>query len=192
MQQKRCGWCESEQLYIDYHDQVRGVPVHDDKVHFEFLTLEWAQAWLSWITILRRREKYFKAFDWYDLQKILKYDNTKIQELLQNPWIIRNKLKIASVIKNAHAFVKVVEEFGSFDNYIRGFVKWKPLVREIRSNSDHLATNEISDALSKDLKKRGFSFVGSTVIYAHLQAAGLINDHHNDCFRKQEIIDSYK
>ena len=189
---KRCDWVEGQfPLYIKYHDEEWGVPVHDDRKHFEFLVLEGAQAGLSWSTILKRREGYRKAFANFDVKKVAKYDEAKIASLLQDEGIIRNKLKVNSVVTNARQFIKVQEEFGSFDAYIWSFVGGKPIVRSWTKMSEIPATSKESDALSKDLKKRGFKFVGSTIIYAHLQACGLINDHTTDCFRYQEILDSY-
>jgi len=183
----RCEWCGTEELYVKYHDEEWGVPVHDDKVHFEFLILEGAQAGLSWITVLRKRDNYRKAFDNFDVNKVARYTEKRIEKLLQNPGIIRNKLKVRSAVSNAQAFIEVQMEFGSFDKYIWHFVNNKPIVNKRKKMSDLPATSIESDALSKDLKKRGFKFVGSTIMYAHMQAIGMINDHTKDCFRYKEV-----
>ena len=179
----RCSWCGNDPLYVKYHDEEWGVPVHSDKKHFEFLVLESAQAGLSWITVLRKRENYRKAYDDFDYTQVAQYDEKKTNELLQNSGIIRNKLKIAASINNAVMFIKIQKEFGSFDNYIWAFVDNKPQVNHYESLSDVPATSELSDRVSKDLKKRGFKFLGSTITYAHLQATGIINDHITSCFR---------
>lgn len=179
----RCGWVNEDPLYIDYHDHEWGVPVHDDRHLFEMLNLEGAQAGLSWYTILKKRESYREAFDGFDPQIIVNYDDNKLNELLQNPGIVRNRLKIASVVQNAKAFLKVQEEFGTFDSYIWGFVGGKPVNNRWTDMSQVPATTEISDAMSKDLKKRGFKFVGSTICYAYMQAVGMVNDHNQTCFR---------
>lgn len=183
----RCEWSLGSQEYIDYHDKEWGVPVHEDKKHFEFLVLEGAQAGLSWATILKRRDGYRKAFADFDINKIVKFDQTDIDRLLTDAGIIRNKLKIISVINNAKCFIEVQKEFGSFDKYIWSFVNNKPIVNKINSMKDIPATSKESDALSKDLKKRGFKFVGSTIIYAHMQACGLVNDHAIYCFRHNQV-----
>jgi len=183
----RCGWCGTDQLYVKYHDEEWGVPVKDDKTLFEFLLLETFQAGLSWITILRKRENFRKAFDDFDYKKIAKYDQSKIDELLQNEGIIRNKLKIHSAVTNAKHFMEIQKEFGSFSNYIWGFVNHKPIKNVWKTHKDAPATTAESDTLSKDLKKRGFKFVGSTVVYAHMQATGMVNDHIEDCFRFHEV-----
>lgn len=189
---KRCQWVEGQfKEYIEYHDDEWGVPVHDDRKHFEFLILEGAQAGLSWSTILKRRHGYRKAFADFDVHKVAKYDEQKIAELLLDEAIIRNRLKVNATVTNAQAFIKVQEECGSFDAYIWSFVGGKPIVRGWKKMSEIPATTLESDALSKDLKKRGFKFVGSTIIYAHMQACGLINDHTTDCFRYQEILANY-
>jgi len=173
---------------VEYHDTEWGVPVHDDARHFEFLVLEGAQAGLSWATILKRREGYRAAFADFDPRIVAEYDEAKVEELLQDPGIIRNRLKVNSAVKNAHAFLKVQEEFGSFDAYIWQFMKeGKPKVNAWKEEGQIPATSVESDELSKDLKKRDFSFVGSTIIYAHLQAAGLVNDHLTGCFRYAEV-----
>ncbi|NRF92932.1 DNA-3-methyladenine glycosylase I [Paenibacillus frigoriresistens] len=179
----RCGWVNEDPLYIDYHDHEWGVPVHDDRHLFEMLNLEGAQAGLSWYTILKKRESYREAFDGFDPQIIVNYDDKKLNELLQNSGIVRNRLKIASVVQNAKAFLKVQEEFGTFDSYIWGFVGGKPINNRWTDMSQVPATTEISDAMSKDLKKRGFKFVGSTICYAYMQAVGMVNDHNQTCFR---------
>lgn len=180
----RCAWCLSgDEQYIRYHDEEWGVPVHDEVRHFEFLTLEGAQAGLSWAIVLRKREGYRAAFDGFDVQKVARYTPAKVEKLLLDPGIVRNRLKVESTVVNARAFIKVQEEFGSFDNYIWSFVGGKPKVNQWEHLKQVPATSPESDALSKDLKKRGFKFVGSTVIYAHLQAAGLVNDHTVDCYR---------
>jgi DNA-3-methyladenine glycosylase I len=179
----RCLWCGTDPLYTLYHDTEWGVPVHDDRKLFEMLNLEGAQAGLSWITILRKRENYRKAFDRFDPKKILKYDAKKVRELLANEGIVRNRLKVAAVISNAEAFLKVQKEFGSFDAYLWRFVGGKPIVNKRKTIRDIPPTTPESDALSKDLKKRGFKFVGSTICYAFMQACGLVNDHETKCFK---------
>ncbi|MGV8983013.1 DNA-3-methyladenine glycosylase I [Clostridium sp.] len=179
----RCNWCGNDPLYVKYHDEEWGVPVHADKKHFEFLVLESAQAGLSWITILKKRENYRKAYDDFDFIKVAQYDIEKVAELIQNPGIVRNKLKIAASINNAAMFIKIQEEFGSFDTYIWGFVENKPLINHWDNTSNVPATSELSDVVSKDLKERGFKFLGSTITYAHLQATGIINDHITSCFK---------
>lgn len=176
---------------VRYHDTEWGVPVHDDRKHFEFLILEGAQAGLSWATILKRREGYRRCFADFDPQKVADFDDEHIKEILQDKGIIRNRLKVKSAVKNAKAFLQVQEEFGSFDNYVWEFVGGKPKVNAWESETQIPATSNESDALSKDLKERGFSFVGSTIIYAHLQATGLVNDHLRSCFRFEAICNSY-
>ncbi len=183
----RCGWVGKEEIYIKYHDEEWGVPVRDDDKQFEFLILETFQAGLSWITILRKRENFRQAFDHFDYKKIALYNEAKIQSLLENEGIIRNQLKVRATVSNAQAFMKIQEEFGSFTDYIWGFVNHKPVNEKRKTLKDVPATNELSDKISKDLKKRGFKFVGSTVVYAHLQATGIINDHVLDCFRHKEV-----
>lgn len=173
---------------MKYHDEEWGVPVHDDRVLFEFLTLEGAQAGLSWATILNKREHYRKAFDGFDFRKIAEYDEKKKNELLNNPGIVRNKLKIASTIANAQAFIKLREEFGSFDSYIWGIVDNEPIVGHRKSIKELPASSGLSDMISKDLKNRGFKFVGSTIIYSFLQAIGVVNDHTVDCFSYKELL----
>lgn len=187
MKKKRCGWCEGDELYEAYHDQEWGVPVFDDKTLFEFLLLETFQAGLSWITILKKRENFRKAFDNFDYQKIAKYSEKKIEELLQNSGIIRNKLKVRSAVTNAQVFINIQEEFGSFSKYIWDFVGHQPIQNKVENYREAPANTPLSDLLSKDLKKRGFKFVGSTVVYAHMQATGMINDHEVSCFRYKEI-----
>ncbi|PRX56570.1 DNA-3-methyladenine glycosylase I [Flagellimonas meridianipacifica] len=187
MDKHRCGWCEGDALYEAYHDEEWGVPVKDDAILFEFLILETFQAGLSWITVLRKRNNFRLAFDNFDYKKIAKYNPKKIDELLSNSGIIRNKLKIHATISNAQAFMKVQEEFGSFSDYIWGFVDGSPIRNSWKSYKDAPATTPLSDTLSKDLKKRGFKFVGSTVVYAHMQATGMVNDHEVSCFRYNEV-----
>ncbi|MCF8321534.1 MAG: DNA-3-methyladenine glycosylase I [Flavobacterium sp.] len=180
----RCAWCEKDDLYRDYHDNEWGNPVYDDETIFEFLVLETFQAGLSWYTILSKRENFRKAFDHFDYKMIALYKEEKIQELLLNAGIIRNQLKIRATVTNALAFIKVQEEFGSFSKYIWGFTNEKPIDNFPKTLKDIPATSTISDTLSKDLKKRGFKFVGSTVVYAHMQATGMVNDHVEDCWKR--------
>ena len=182
---KRCGWCLSSDLYKEYHDEEWGVPVYDDQKLFEFLILETFQAGLSWITILKKRETFRLAFDDFDYLKVAQYSEDKIQELMLDAGIIRNQLKIRAAVSNAVAFMKVQEEFGSFSKYIWKFTDGKPIDNKRKSLKEVPATTPLSDAISKDLKKRGFKFVGSTVVYAHMQATGMVNDHVEDCWRKQ-------
>lgn len=184
---KRCGWCEGDPLYEAYHDHEWGVPVLDDDTLFEFLTLETFQAGLSWITVLRKRNNFREAFDNFDYRKIAQYKDAKITELMGNAGIIRNQMKIRATITNAREFMKIQDEFGSFSKYIWQFVQGKPVQNEVEDYKKAPSTTEISDKLSKDLKKRGFKFVGSTVIYAHMQATGMVNDHEVDCFRHPEV-----
>ncbi len=181
----RCGWAKND-LAIHYHDAEWGVPVHEDKKLFEFLILEGAQAGLSWDTILRKRENYRTSFGDFDAEKIARYDEKKMVSLLQNEGIVRNRLKIASTIQNAKSFLKVREEFGSFDDYIWRFVNGEPIKNDWKNLSEVPAKTSVSDAMSKDLKKRGFNFVGSTIMYAFMQACGLANDHLVSCFRYEE------
>lgn len=183
---QRCDWARND-LSVKYHDEEWGVPQHDDRKLFEFLILEGAQAGLSWDTILRKRENYREAFDNFDAEKIALYDEKKQAGLLQNEGIIRNRLKIASAVQNAKAFLEIQKQFGSFDKYIWNFVGGKPVVNKWKNLSEVPAKTEISDAISKDLKKRGFNFVGSTIIYAFMQACGLVDDHVVSCFRCDEI-----
>lgn len=184
---QRCGWCQGDPLYEEYHDQEWGVPVYQDRKLFEFLILETFQAGLSWITILRKRENFRRAFDDFDYHKIAGYSQQKIQDLLGDAGIIRNRLKVNSAVTNARAFLQVREEFGSFSAYIWGFVGGRPIQNQVEDYRKAPATTALSDRLSKDLKKRGFKFVGSTVIYAHMQATGMVNDHETTCFRYREL-----
>ncbi|HNP36197.1 MAG TPA: DNA-3-methyladenine glycosylase I [Woeseiaceae bacterium] len=180
----RCAWAEGTSLdYIAYHDREWGVPVFDDRVQFEFLILEGAQAGLSWSTILNKREGYREAFADFDALKVARFGTKKIDKLLTNPAIVRNRLKVESTVSNARAFLAVQKEFGSFSDYIWGFVGGKPIQNQRQEDGDVPATSDESDALSKDLKKRGFRFVGSTIVYAHMQATGMVNDHITSCFR---------
>ncbi|MEZ4859781.1 MAG: DNA-3-methyladenine glycosylase I [Caldilineaceae bacterium] len=187
MNQTRCAWAGADPLYVQYHDEEWGVPLHDDRRLFEMLNLEGAQAGLSWITILRKRENYRAAFDHFDAATIAHYDDAKIAELLQNPGIVRNKLKVNGVVKNARAFLKVQSEFGTFDAYIWRFVNGAPIINHWTSLSEVPAQTAEAQAMSKDLKKRGFTFVGPTICYAFMQAVGMVNDHTVDCFRYPEI-----
>ena len=189
---RRCPWVDlTKPDYINYHDKEWGVPIHEDHRLFEFLILEGAQAGLSWYTVLRKRENYRIAFDRFDPEKVAKYDEEKVKELLANPGIIRNKAKILAAVNNAQRFLEIQEEFASFDTYVWKFVHGKPIVNELRELKDYPATSRESDALSKDLRQRGFKFVGSTICYAHMQATGMVNDHSMDCFRRKEIIEGY-
>jgi DNA-3-methyladenine glycosylase I len=183
-EKNRCKWCVGIALYEKYHDEEWGVPVYDDQKLFEFLILETFQAGLSWITILKKRENFRLAFDHFDYLKVADYSEVKIQELMQNAGIIRNQLKIRAAVTNANSFIKIQEEFGSFSNYIWAFTDNKPIVNKPSSLKEVPATSAISDKISKDLKKRGFKFVGSTVIYAHMQATGMVDDHVADCWKR--------
>ena len=183
----RCWWAGTDPKYVAYHDDEWGTPVHDENVLFEFLILEGAQAGLSWSTILNKRENYQAAFAYFDPQKVAKYDQAKITELLNNPGIIRNKLKVNAAVTNAKVFLEVQKEFGSFDNYIWGFVDHKPIINTWEDPRDIPASTPLSEKISKDLKKRGFKFVGPTIVYAFMQAIGMINDHTTDCFRYKEL-----
>lgn len=178
---KRCDWVTNDELYIKYHDEEWGKPVYDDATIFEFLVLESFQAGLSWITILRKRENFRKAFDDFDYKKIALYSDEKVEELLQDSGIVRNRLKVLATVNNAQRFMEIQQEFGTFSKYIWSFVGHQPIVNAFESIKEVPATTEISDALSKDLKKRGFKFLGSTVIYAHMQATGMVNDHITSC-----------
>jgi DNA-3-methyladenine glycosylase I len=180
----RCGWAGTDPTYVSYHDTEWGVPVYDDGTLFEFLVLEGAQAGLSWITVLRKRDAYRKAFAGFDPEKVARFDAKKIEALLQDPGIVRNRLKVESAVKNARAFLKLQDEVGSFSDYQWGFVDGKPLQNAPASLKQVPARTPISDAFSKDLKKRGFNFVGSTIMYAHMQAVGIVNDHIADCWRR--------
>jgi len=182
----RCSWCEKDDLYRNYHDNEWGNPVYDDATLFEFLVLETFQAGLSWYTILKKRENFRQAFDQFDYTKVAQYDEVKVQELLLDAGIIRNQLKIRGTIANAIAFIKVQQEFGSFSKYIWDFVGHQPIDNLIKATSEIQATTPLSDTISKDLKKRGFKFVGSTVVYAHMQATGMVNDHTLDCWKRAQ------
>ena len=183
----RCSWSGEDPLYIDYHDKEWGLPLHEDQRLFEMLILEGAQAGLSWSTILRKRESYRQAFDGFDPAKVAGYDETKIQELLANPGIVRNRLKVHAAVGNARAFLRVQQEFGSFNDYLWAFVDGQPLVNRWRALSEIPAETAESKTLSKDLKARGFKFVGPTIMYAFMQAVGMVNDHLVDCFRYEEV-----
>jgi DNA-3-methyladenine glycosylase I len=184
----RCAWCLKFDDYIRYHDEEWGVPVHEDMTHFQFLILEAAQAGLSWSTVLKKRAGYHKAFAGFDPQKVARYPAAKIEKLLLDPGIIRNRLKVAAAVNNAKKFLEVQKEFGSFDKYIWSFVDNKPIINRWETLAQVPATTRQSDALSRDLIKRGFKFVGSTVMYAHMQACGLVNDHLIDCWRYYQVI----
>jgi DNA-3-methyladenine glycosylase I len=183
----RCSWCLKFEEYIAYHDEEWGVPVHDDRTHFEFLILEGAQAGLSWSMILKKREGYRKNFADFDPAKVARFTETRIEKIMLDPGIVRNKLKLNAAVNNAKRFLEVQKEFGTFDKYIWSFVGGKPIINKRKSLSEVPATTPESDALSKDLIKRGFKFVGSTVIYAHMQACGLVNDHIIDCWRYKQL-----
>ena len=188
----RCPWVDlTKEDYIRYHDLEWGVPVYDDRLLFEFIILEGAQAGLSWHTVLRKRDNYRSLFDGFDPAKVAAYDQQRIESLLQDPGIIRNRQKVTAAVNNAQRFLAVQREFGSFSDYIWRFVGGKPKVNELRNESDFQATTAESDAMCKDLRQRGFKFVGSTICYAHMQATGMVNDHTMDCFRRQPIIDGY-
>ncbi|MFW5725927.1 MAG: DNA-3-methyladenine glycosylase I [Bacteroidota bacterium] len=181
----RCQWCGNDPLYIKYHDEEWGKPVYDDRILFEFLILETFQAGLSWITILRKREYFRMAFDGFDFERIASYGEEKVEELMQNQGIIRNRLKIKAAITNAQAFIKIRKEFGTFSKYIWSFVNGTPLINNFTSLNEIPASTPLSDKISKDLKKRGFKFTGSTVVYAHMQATGMVNDHIAGCVARQ-------
>lgn len=187
MELHKCSWCKGDPLYEAYHDEEWGVPVRDDSTLFEFLILETFQAGLSWITILRKRENFRRAFDGFDYTKIAAYDEQKVQGLLQDSGIIRNRLKIRATISNAQAFKTIQKEFGSFSNYIWAFVDNTPIKNAWKDLRDCPSSTPLSERISKDLKKRGFKFVGSTVVYAHMQATGMVNDHLVNCFRYHEV-----
>ncbi|MBT4289963.1 MAG: DNA-3-methyladenine glycosylase I [Deltaproteobacteria bacterium] len=188
----RCPWVDlSKPDYVKYHDQEWGVPGHNDQKLFEFLVLESAQAGLSWYTVLKKRENYRKAFNGFDPEKVAKYNDKKVEKLLGNAGIIRNRLKIQSTISNAQKFLAIVEEYGSFDAYVWRFVDGSPVVNHWKSLDDYPATSKASDVFSQDLKQRGFKFVGSTICYAFMQATGMVNDHSLDCYRRQQILDAY-
>ena len=188
MKKTRCGWCERDDLYRIYHDKEWGKPVYDDQIFFEFLVLESFQAGLSWYTILKKRENFRAAFDDFDYKIISNYKENKVEELLHNAGIVRNKMKISASIHNAQIFIEIQNEFGSFSKYIWKFVDEEPVVNNPKSLSEVPVTTKISDSLSKDLKKRGFKFLGSTVIYAFMQATGIINDHLEDCYFKSKML----
>jgi DNA-3-methyladenine glycosylase I len=183
----RCPWCGDDPLYVAYHDKEWGVPVRSDKTLFEFIILEGVQAGLSWITVLRKRENYRKAFDNFDWEKIARYDTTKIEALLQDAGIVRNRLKVHAAVTNAKAFIKVRKEFGTFSKYIWSFVDGKPLQNQWKAMKEVPPVTALAEKISKDLKKRGFTFVGPTIIYAHMQATGMVNDHITTCFRHKEV-----
>ena len=187
MGKTRCGWCGNDPLYVKYHDEEWGVPLYDDDLLFEFLVLESFQAGLSWITILRKRENFRIAFDHFDYKRIAMYNESKFDALMNDAGIIRNKLKIRATIGNARAYMDIQKEFGSFSKYIWGFVNGKPITNKFETMAEIPAKTELSDAISKDLKKRGFKFVGSTIIYAFMQATGMVNDHITSCFRHAEV-----
>ncbi len=184
---KRCDWAVNNPLETHYHDEEWGVPIHDDRLLFELLILEGAQAGLSWATILKKREGYLKAFDHFDARKIARYSEAKKEKLLQNPGIVRNRLKVNATVVNAQCFLAVQKEFGSFDAYIWSFVDGKPIQNKWKKMSDVPASTPVSEAMSKDLKKRGFKFVGSTICYAFMQATGMVNDHLTSCFRYSKV-----
>jgi len=183
----RCSWAEQSDSEREYHDSEWGAPLHNEQCLFEFLTLEGVQAGLSWRTVLNKREHYRKVYDNFDVQKVARYGEKKQQELLKDAGIIRNRLKIASAVRNANAFIDIQKELGSFDSYWWGFVNNTPIQNEWRTHADVPATTELSDRISKDMKRRGFNFVGSTIIYAMMQATGIVNDHTTDCFRHKEV-----
>ncbi len=187
MKEHKCGWCIGDPLYEAYHDTEWGVPIFDDDSLFEFLILETFQAGLSWITILKKRENFKKAFHNFDYKAIAEYNQDKIDDLLQDAGIIRNKLKINATVSNAKAFIEIQKEFDSFSKYIWGFTNGKPIKNSLKNSKDAPANTPLSDSISRDLKKRGFKFVGSTVIYAHMQATGMVNDHEVGCFRYNEV-----
>ncbi len=187
MNRHRCDWCTNAPEYIAYHDHVWGVPEHDDQKLFEMLTLEGAQAGLSWLTVLRKRDGYRRAFDNFNVSKVAAYGDKDIQRLLEDAGIIRNRLKINSAIRNARAFLEIQATFGSFDQYIWGFVDGRPIQNRWQSLAELPARTALSDVISKDLKTRGFNFVGSTIVYAHMQATGMVNDHITNCFRHEEV-----
>lgn len=183
---KRCEWCGDDPLYVKYHDEEWGVPVYDDEIFYEFLLLEGAQAGLSWITVLRKREGYRKAFKGFDYHKISRFSDNKLNDMMDDDGIVRNRLKIFSARQNAIAFLEIQKEFGSFSDFIWSYVDYKPVVTRFETIGEIKATTDLSDLISKDLKKRGFNFVGSTIVYAFLQATGIVNDHKTGCFRHGE------
>lgn len=184
---QRCGWCEGDDLYEKYHDYEWGIPVHDDKLLFEFLTLETMQAGLSWITILKKRENYRQALDDFDVEKVACYNQSKQEELLQNPGIIRNKLKVKSIVTNAQLFLDIQKQHGSFDQFIWAYVDYQPIKNAVKNYRDAPANTPLSDQIAKDLKKLGFKFIGSTIIYAFMQAIGMVNDHEITCHRYDQV-----
>ena len=189
----RCPWVDLTKTdYVEYHDLEWGVPVYDDRLLFEFIILEGAQAGLSWYTILRKRENYRSAFDNFDPELVARYDESRVTSLLADPGIVRNRLKVRAAVNNAQRFLEIRDQFGSFSDYIWRFVDGTPIVNEVRDMNDFRATSPESDAMSKDLRQRGFKFVGSTICYAHMQATGMVNDHTLDCFRREQIIDLYR
>ena len=188
---KRCPWCSGSDLYIKYHDEEWGVPVFDDHTLFEFLVLESAQAGLSWLTVLKRRENYRKAYDNFNPDKVASYDDKKVEELVSNPGIIRHKGKIEASINNAKYFIEIQREYDSFSDYLWEFVDYKPIVNQFTDLTEVPGKTSLSKKISKDLKKRGFKFVGPTIVYAYLQAVGIVNDHLTSCFRYDEIIENY-
>ncbi|MDT8346693.1 MAG: DNA-3-methyladenine glycosylase I [Flavobacteriaceae bacterium] len=185
----RCDWCKGNALYEKYHDEEWGVPAYDDKTLFEFILLESFQAGLSWLTILKKREGFREAFDDFDYQKIAAYQESDIQELIQNPKIVRNQLKIRAAVSNAQAFINIQKEYGSFSEYFWGFTNGKPIIHQYKALTEVPATTELSDNISKSLKSNGFKFMGSTVVYAHMQAVGMVNDHLLDCFRHKDLTE---
>jgi DNA-3-methyladenine glycosylase I len=187
MTRERCPWCGADPLYVAYHDHEWGVPVHDDRALFEFLVLEGAQAGLAWITILRKREGYRRAFAGFDAKKVARFDDAKVAELLTDPGIVRNRLKVESAVTNARAFLEVQARFGAFDRYIWGFVDGQPIQNQWRELGEVPALTPLAERISKDLKTRGFRFVGPTIVYAHMQATGMVNDHLVSCFRHREV-----
>lgn len=187
MEKTRCAWCGTDPLYVAYHDEEWGVPVRDDRTHFEFLVLESAQAGLNWLTILRRREGYRQLYDGFDPEKVARYDEKKIREMVQDPRIIRNLRKIEASVNNARRFLEVQEQYGSFSNYLWSFVDGQPIVNAYREVADIPAETPLSRRIAKDLKQKGFQFLGPIVVYSHLQATGLVNDHVTSCFRYQEL-----
>ncbi len=187
-QKERCEWCQGHPLYINYHDEEWGVPLHNDRRLFEMLILEGAQAGLNWLTILKKRNAYRQAFDDFDFNKIANYDDDKYRSLLQDQAIVRNRLKIQSAITNARSFIAICEKWGSFDAYIWDFVDGKPIINSYKSCDEIPATRPLSDQISKDLRAKGFKFVGSTIVYAYMQAIGMVDDHKDDCWRKGKLF----
>lgn len=183
----RCEWCLGSDLEIEYHDNEWGIPLHDDRTHFEYIILDGAQAGLSWVTILKKRDGYRKAFAQFDVEKVARFTQRKIESLLTNPAIVRNRLKVQSTVSNARSFIDIQTEFGSFDNYIWRFTDGKTIRNRWKTPGDVPATTPQSDAMSRDMKKRGFRFVGSTICYAYMQAAGMVNDHTTDCFQYRRV-----